>query len=433
MIAHARRTLALLVTAGACGGARPPGTVASPSPPVVPPPATAAPVLAARPSAASVPSPLAFIEDDYARALAEARTRRLPLFIDAWAPWCHTCLSMRAYVLSDAALATFASRFVFLSIDTERDGNAAVVTRLGVRVLPTMFVVDPTEEKVVFAWPGSMTTPELADLLDDASSTAAPARWLDRNRLADRRVNELADAKRFPECVRAAADEAATMPAGTALLDVLRAGLDCATSLPAGSPERGRVDWLVAVAVRTAAGTSATALADDRSDLYEYLVSTLRALDRGAEARRLAGDWARLLEQEAGRAPTPAARAVFDAQRLGAYLALGEPRRAVPMLEQSARDFPDDYNPPARLATAYLAIKRYDDALAAVRRALERAYGPRKLRLWSLEADVLLAKGDRAGAKDALRAALDFARATPLTSSYPKLLEALEKRLAEMP
>jgi endonuclease YncB( thermonuclease family) len=30
---------------------------------------------------------LPFIDDDYARALAEARARKLPLFIEAWAPW----------------------------------------------------------------------------------------------------------------------------------------------------------------------------------------------------------------------------------------------------------------------------------------------------------------------------------------------------------
>ena len=34
-------------------------------------------------SAATLP----FVEDDYARALSEARSRRLPLFIEAWAPW----------------------------------------------------------------------------------------------------------------------------------------------------------------------------------------------------------------------------------------------------------------------------------------------------------------------------------------------------------
>ncbi len=31
--------------------------------------------------------PLPFISDDYARALADARARALPLFIEAWAPW----------------------------------------------------------------------------------------------------------------------------------------------------------------------------------------------------------------------------------------------------------------------------------------------------------------------------------------------------------
>ena len=41
--------------------------------------AATAPVLAA--------SNLPFVEDDYPRALAEARARKLPLFIEAWAPW----------------------------------------------------------------------------------------------------------------------------------------------------------------------------------------------------------------------------------------------------------------------------------------------------------------------------------------------------------
>ena len=30
---------------------------------------------------------LPFIEDDYGRALAEAKARSLPLFIEMWAPW----------------------------------------------------------------------------------------------------------------------------------------------------------------------------------------------------------------------------------------------------------------------------------------------------------------------------------------------------------
>jgi hypothetical protein len=32
-------------------------------------------------------SALPFIEDDYPRALAEARAKKLPIFVEAWAPW----------------------------------------------------------------------------------------------------------------------------------------------------------------------------------------------------------------------------------------------------------------------------------------------------------------------------------------------------------
>jgi hypothetical protein len=30
---------------------------------------------------------LPFIENDYPKALAEARSRKVPIFIEAWAPW----------------------------------------------------------------------------------------------------------------------------------------------------------------------------------------------------------------------------------------------------------------------------------------------------------------------------------------------------------
>ncbi len=38
-----------------------------------------------RPSAPRMVLP--FIQDDYARALAQARARKVPLFIESWAPW----------------------------------------------------------------------------------------------------------------------------------------------------------------------------------------------------------------------------------------------------------------------------------------------------------------------------------------------------------
>jgi hypothetical protein len=39
-------------------------------------------------TAAAEPRPaLPFIENDYARALAEARRKQVPLFVELWAPW----------------------------------------------------------------------------------------------------------------------------------------------------------------------------------------------------------------------------------------------------------------------------------------------------------------------------------------------------------
>ncbi len=49
-------------------------------------PAALALGLAATP-AVEVEKAMPFIADDYPKALAKARAQRLPLFIEAWAPW----------------------------------------------------------------------------------------------------------------------------------------------------------------------------------------------------------------------------------------------------------------------------------------------------------------------------------------------------------
>jgi hypothetical protein len=38
-------------------------------------------------SAARASTTLPFIEDDYAKAVARAQAKNLPIFVEAWAPW----------------------------------------------------------------------------------------------------------------------------------------------------------------------------------------------------------------------------------------------------------------------------------------------------------------------------------------------------------
>ena len=103
------------------------------------------------------PTPLHFLENNYPTALAEARASHRPLFVDAWAPWCHTCRFMQSYVFADPALAPQAARFVFLSVDTEKAESADFLARYPIDVWPTLLVIDPAEERAVLRWPGSPT------------------------------------------------------------------------------------------------------------------------------------------------------------------------------------------------------------------------------------------------------------------------------------
>jgi len=38
-------------------------------------------------AAASAADTLPFVEDDYAKAVARAKAKNLPIFVEAWAPW----------------------------------------------------------------------------------------------------------------------------------------------------------------------------------------------------------------------------------------------------------------------------------------------------------------------------------------------------------
>ena len=88
---------------------------------------------------------------------------------------------MRAYVFTDPALTRQAGRFVWLALDSEKEANAPENKRLGLRALPTFFVLDPTDERVAIRWVGGASLAQLSKLLDDgatavaASYDAAPA------------------------------------------------------------------------------------------------------------------------------------------------------------------------------------------------------------------------------------------------------------------
>ncbi len=423
------------------------------------------------PPATAQSAPLAhpaFIEDDYARALAEARATKRPLFIDAWAAWCHTCLSMRSYVFTDAAISPYADKMVWLAIDTEKPENAAFLEKYPMSFWPTLWVVEAEHETKTLKWVGSATGPELAQLLEDATGSsmsdssageasaallrakqasasakradaiaeyraalaAAPAGWKRRPQASEALAGALEESKDAPACVTFARAEAPKLPPGTSKTNVAASGLHCALSDATTDP--AALAELAAMVTQIAQDMTVPILADDRSSLFESLVEMHSEAKNAAAKKATASAWATFLEGEAARAKSPDARAVFDAHRVEAYFALGQPERAVPMLKASEHDFPNDYNPRVRLARAFLEMKRFDEALVAVDGAIARVYGGRELRVRGVKVDILVAKGDASGAATALREAIARASKQNLPPNYVRLRDAMAKRLTNL-
>jgi tetratricopeptide (TPR) repeat protein len=104
------------------------------------------------------------------------------------------------------------------------------------------------------------------------------------------------------------------------------------------------------------------------------------------------------------------------------------------MLQQSEKEFPGDCNPPARLATAYYNLKKYDDALAASDRAMAMAMadGPRKLLYYDTRINIYTDMGNPVAAKQTLEEALAFAQALPEGQRSEARIASLKKRLEKM-
>ena len=139
-----------------------------------------------------------------------------------------------------------------------------------------------------------------------------------------------------------------------------------------------------------------------------------------------------MLEDHAARATTAEQRATYDSHRLSLYIELGKPQAAVPMLEQSRKDFPDDYNPPQRLATAYKAMKQWPEALAASDAALPLAYGPRQFLVLNTRADIQLGMGDKGAAAKTLNDGLARAQAMPEGQRSDATIKSFQRRIDKL-
>jgi tetratricopeptide (TPR) repeat protein len=376
---------------------------------------------------------------------------------------------MRAYVLTDKALERYAGRFVWLAIDTENAKNAAFLKQFPIPVLPTLLVIDPKKEAVALRYPGGATVPQLKKLLDegeravkgkgnsadealaradrlassgktkeaaaayDEAIKAAPKGWSQLGRAAESLVLALTMSDQGEDCATRAAALYPQVRGTISGVNVAAVGVGCASELPPENANRKALLTTLEKATREAFDDKKIVMSgDDRSGLYQSLIDARNAAGDKESAQKLTEEWSAFLDAEAAKAKTAEQRAAYDPHRLGAYMALKHPEKAVPMLQQTERDLPDDYNAPARLASAYKAMGKFDDALSANERALAKAYGPRKIGIYRTRADIYTAKGDAAAAKETINEAIRYAESLPEGQKSDRTIAALKKKLETM-
>jgi len=372
---------------------------------------------------------------------------------------------MRAFVFTDKALERYAGQFVWLAVDTENSTNSGFLKKYPISVWPTLLIIDPKKEAVALRYAGGATVPQLEKLLSDGQRVvrgtkskadeeiaradrlanegkhaeaakaydeaiaAAPKNWSRLGRAAESLTFALFQSKDYERCATKALELYPRVKGTYSASNVTANGLSCASEKP---ENRATFDALEKAARETLDNPKIPLSGDDKSGLYETLISAREAVKDEAGAHKLREEWAGFLEGEAKKAKTPEQRAVFDSHRVTAYMALKQPERAIPMLEQSERDLPNDYNPPARLGVIYRTMGKYDEALAAYDRALAKAYGPRKIGILRGKADTYAQKGDKEAAKKTIEEAIRFAESLPEGQRSESTIASLKKKLETM-
>lgn len=387
-------------------------------------PASAAPSAAPPRAAPGVP----FERDDFEGAQRRAAAAGELLFVDAWAPWCHTCLSMEATVFTQPSLRDYEGRVRFVALDTDRESNAEFTRRFEVEVWPTLFVLEPHTQRVLGYWPGAASLAELRRLLDDALSAqtstasddplltllfrgkAAQARgdyraavrhyrallaragtsWPRRSEALLLLLLSLAKSGDLRGCAQLGLAELDHVEGAATPTEFARGVLRCTGRLDAGQARRGaarvtaRLQHIVA---RPAEAMSA----DDRADAWALLSEAAQTAGDAALAGRAQRERLAVLEAAAAAAGSPEEAQIYDQGRLGAYLALEQPERALTLLRERETQLPRSYEASARLASLLERLGRREEALEAVERALTRSDGQRRLGALALKARLLLA------------------------------------------
>lgn len=84
-----------------------------------------------------------FIEENWSKALAEAKKQNKLIFLDAYTSWCGPCKMLKRNTFPDKAVGElFNKNFINIALDMEKGDGPAIAEKYNVTAYPTLIITD---------------------------------------------------------------------------------------------------------------------------------------------------------------------------------------------------------------------------------------------------------------------------------------------------
>ncbi len=93
-----------------------------------------------------------FIEENWAKALQEAKKQNKLIFLDAYTSWCGPCKMLKRNTFPDKAAGEFFNKnFINIALDMEKGDGVAVAEKYQVNVYPTLIITDADGKVITYS------------------------------------------------------------------------------------------------------------------------------------------------------------------------------------------------------------------------------------------------------------------------------------------
>ncbi len=415
-------------------------------------------------------SGMTWVEEDYDKALALAKSKGQPLVIDAWMAWCHTCMDMEKRVLTEAALGPLATEFVWLRIDREKPENAALMARFPIAVAPTYYIVDSKDEAILGRQLGGCNAKQYKEFLSNAQAAAkpdaapqspadkllvkgsqagaagndeeatklfakaraaAPEGWPRLPELLLNQLTQLHNQKKYEECALFAVENIPHVTKAPAMLGIMSFQAEmCVRELKKKSLAKKVRQTIVKSVDESLTDDSGPAV--ERGEPMQMKRYALLGLGLEEEAVAMAEKEAEMFDAAIKNAASPRAAMPFHIANAEVYAFLRRQAEYIPILEKATAELPLEYHIKFLLGQLYYFDERYEDAQQKIERALELSYGPQRGIIHAFLAEVYAAQGEVEKEAEARKAVLAFYESLPVGHRRAAELEAAKEALANI-